>query len=309
MKRRHHYLTASYLVGFSDGESRTSKIYAFDKKDNRLYQTSPENSAVIKDYYTVDSPSLDPNAVEDAFAQVESTAIPILRRTADSLELPIGDDWNIFLYFISLFGARVPRVRNTFADNIAKLGRTIGKVYFANSPNEKIASGLRKAGVEIDKIPDIDSLKDFALGDQYTIDVDQTYQISMILFMAQIIYISLLERDWYLVYRTDNMTNSFVTSDCPLLLKWKDPTLSAWPPGFGLTETRVLFPLTRTAVLVGEYEDVSVNKLRARNNTVRLFNTIQTVSCHRFVYSYECDYGLLNKDRGRTTITGLINSK
>lgn len=50
--------------------------------------------------------------------------------------------------------------------------------------------------------------------------------------------------------------SSFITSDHPISLMWADPRERGRmpPPGFGLTKTQVLFPLSHELAMIGAFE-------------------------------------------------------
>jgi len=55
----------------------------------------------------------------------------------------------------------------------------------------------------------------------------------------------------------------FITSDHPVSLRWKHPEdippFYRDHPGFGLSDTQVVFPLSKSLALIGEFEDVEWN--------------------------------------------------
>ena len=78
-KNKHHVIPASYLAGFSSELSRKGSLFIFDKEQRKMYPNTCENVGYITRYYKVDIEGLDEDAVEDAFADVEGSAIEIIR--------------------------------------------------------------------------------------------------------------------------------------------------------------------------------------------------------------------------------------
>jgi len=309
VKDKHHFVSVSYLVGFTDGTGRSGSIFVYDKQENRIYRNSTENVGYIKGYYKINAVGLTEDAVENAFAEVEAAAIPVLRQMVTHLAMPDGEDLKTFLYFLSLFGSRVPAIRNNFVRSMQELMRITAHVYFANATPEILHRDLKRASIDDNDFSDFEKLKEFALSDRYGIKIDQTYQVSMSIYLANIIYSLLFERNWYFMYRTPNMSNYFVTSDCPLLLIWKEYMPGPYGPGFGLPDTRVVFALDKDVLLLGDLEKVPNRPIRARNRFIRVFNSYHTAMSERFVYSYQEDYGLIDNNGRPVSLADYIEHR
>jgi len=85
----------------------------------------------------------------------------------------------------------------------------------------------------------------------------------------------LIERNWAM-FTTDEKNGLFLTTDRPVLLSWKHPdhvsVMRRASPGFGMSDTEVLFPLTQVALLVGEFDGME-GTFSAPKQLVALANT------------------------------------
>lgn len=72
-QRKHHYLPATFLAGFSkDGGSRRKRsLVAGDKREGRCFRSTAENLALEKDFYAVQGEAA-PMSMEDIWAGYES---------------------------------------------------------------------------------------------------------------------------------------------------------------------------------------------------------------------------------------------
>ena len=66
----------------------------------------------------------------------------------------------------------------------------------------------------------------------------------------------------------------FVTSDHPVVLQWKDPELRnrLYPPGLGLKNTEILFPICNTLAVLGTFEGDEEMQIDASPQLVAKFN-------------------------------------
>lgn len=100
-------------------------------------------------------------------------------------------------------------------------------------------------------------LKLFHDSDQYDIIVPRERHIGLEFHGMDTVLPFLVKRNWALLTTTDSQ-GPFVTTDHPVVLTWKKPEeippLMRQSPGFGMTDTEILFPLTKNALLVGDFE-------------------------------------------------------
>jgi hypothetical protein len=68
-------------------------------------------------------------------------------------------------------------------------------------------------------------------------------------------------RKWMLRYIENDDTGCFITSDMPVVLTWNDlenvPVMMRQSPGYRMTHTEVLFPLSRQLCVVEEFDGAS----------------------------------------------------
>lgn len=309
-KNKHHFIPAAYLAGFGIGNGKRRKrnysIHVFDKELKKKYRNTCANVAFKYRYYKIDVDGFDEDAIEDEFALIEGESLKIIENICLTHKLPVGNEYAFLMTFLGLMATRIPRFRDQINNTLSEIIKLTGKVYFNNERLDEIAVNLKKSGVDLGE-DNIKELKDFVLSGDYSVSIDQGFNLGICLQMAQVLSKLLHERTWYLFYRTDNMSNHFVTSDAPLIITWSDDKLGPYPPGFGLIETRVIFPLNRNIVLVGEFNVEQTEPLRVRNKTIQMFNTYQVLFSQRFIYSYTPEFNYILKKQGELCSNTLIN--
>jgi hypothetical protein len=250
---------------------------------------STRDAAVRANYYTIDAENLPRDFVEDLLSKIEAVVMPIIAKICKDLALPDTSDLQELLYFVGTLFARGPAVRDHWAGQMGNLGRMIAKTTAAANTPDQLRAFFEDAGVDLNGI-DPEDLRDFMAGDDNDISVSQEHQVAAILQQSSVLYQFLRERDWYVCYRTQNMSSKFVIGDCPVILSSTDPAQAGRPVGFGTTDTRVQLPLSSSVVLIGEYIDEPRPSVRCTNRVVRLQNSLQVVYAERFLFSEDEDF-------------------
>lgn len=223
--RRHHYVPKLYLKNFTLKREELDRLWVFDQEAVRQWPATPQGAAHSRDFYQIEDDQ-DPMAVEKWFSGFESEAAPVLNDIINSCRLPpvASKEFGYFVTFLALQIGRVPHIRETlekFFDDVKK------KQDFA----------ARVAGCDPGPFPDF----------------DQTWHVETIMENAEVLRPLLWMRQWSL-WTVANETPDLICSDNPVGLTWTIPDTGPWPPGFGLRNTQVTFPLTRRIMIVGSFE-------------------------------------------------------
>ena len=282
--RRHHYVPAFCLGGFTDIGTKSGQLWVHDLVRGKQYPTSPEKVGLERDFNLLETSEIDALSLEDAFEASETRAAPVISSIAESHDLPVGEDLERLLEFITLLAYRTPAVRNSIADSTAHLARLILDV--ASSSPERwqsfIARFERETGASMTgsyedhrrvirtceiKVHDNDWLRGMTL-----VGVSETLE-------------TMRNRSWSLLVSSDSAA-TFVTCDHPVSLAWtRDELIGGfYQPGFGLNDTRVSIPLTKTCFMMGEYDRPSVTA-RADQTVVALMNAGTALCAQRFLAS------------------------
>lgn len=241
-----HFIPRFYLAGFTKDGRVDSDLHVVDQERIRRWQSTPEKSARWRDFYRL-GPGADPDAVEKALAQLEADWSRVIRQVSETRILPDAGDLTILLTFVAVMAVRVPRFRT----GVGKANeRVLKKVAWYFVHDDKSWKYFKQANSDVGHEID-DSLRDemraFVDADEYTIDMERTWHIEIMLKLAERIVPLLGHRRWHLWTATEEAAD-LICSDSPVSLTYGEP--SPYPPGFATANTILSIPLTRRLALV-----------------------------------------------------------
>lgn len=284
--RRHHYVPAFLLQGFTPSGKRDDFLWIHDQGRGKSWRAKPDNAAHERDYYRVEIPETDPNVVETLFAQVEDRTSPVIRKVIRYHELPDGEDFRSLIEFVTLLALRTPSFRGLYEQNMDHLQRSFAKMMLSKPEVfDQIIEETRKEGVEIPPEITYEGLRDFALDDCYTVETPRTNSVQMLLKMWRELIPVFSARQWSLCFTRPNEAY-FICSDMPVSITPTRPDFPLRYLGFGLPETELTVPLSCGVALVGSYEEPSIIA-EVPFDFVRHVNRRTVSFADRFVYSSE----------------------
>ena len=130
--RRHHYLPASYLAGFTTYGNKDDQFFVLDFQTGKSFKTSPKNVAVERDFNRVNVDGLAPDAIENALAPFEQEAARAIMTVLESSEFPTGMDYHRILNLLCLMAVRNPSLRNTVNQTREQVLRIMAEVIFSD---------------------------------------------------------------------------------------------------------------------------------------------------------------------------------
>lgn len=285
--RQQHFCPKSYLKNFID---KDGYVWAIPQSSLRKqYKAKPENIAKERDFYTLkveDELQHDPYMLEKTFAEIEGKADRVIKKiiTAPQTLTPFLSKKELgeLLSFVGLFAARTSAVRETYNANTQQINKLLMKVVLANK--ERFISTAKKAGLDEMTDKDYFRLKEFHERDEYDIKSTQNSILQNLLHTADTVTNCLLSRNWIL---GKSSKYKFISSDNPVVLSWIEPIYSTRPPGFGLSNTQVILPLTPFLCLVGVFEDIPTGIIELEETDVPSINSIIASRATNYLYSSE----------------------
>lgn len=253
--RQHHWLPQCYLKGFARNRSKNSKLSVLDLRKGAFFETSPRNVGGRRDFNRVEMEGVSPDAVESALAPLEGRFDRILEKLIDTGSMAKGEDYLLLMNFIALMSVRNPRMRETWRDFQERIANRVMDLLLQSEDRwVHQVEKMRKAGVEI---PDIsyEQMRQFNIKRDYTVQVSTQSHVRMELEVLNELIPCLLDRKWTL-FKAPSKSSGFVTSDHPVCLIWASPPYPTMPPGFGLMNTRVVFPVSKEFALEGTFDGI-----------------------------------------------------
>ncbi|MDP2579533.1 DUF4238 domain-containing protein [Shimia thalassica] len=235
--RRHHILPIAYQKQFM---SRPQKIWVFDKKTEKLFETSPKNVSVRRDYNTAltNEKSLDYGSTEQFFGKNESnypTTVSALRSG-----LQASSELDQAIQFMLLQAMRSPKARNLMGDLLLK---------FSPRGEDQLRSlGVEEAGIEL--------LRRARAGDK---DAEQKIGLQSSSHFARGLS-SILAQLWYRPIRIESKLK-LCSGDGPVLYFGVDKSRKKLRAGLPVASKRVLccFPLADDLLLFGDSQKPPVS--------------------------------------------------
>ncbi len=291
--RKHHFIPQLYLSGFTDSGEKKGLLYAHDLREQKTFRAKPANVGFEKDFYKIDVPGVDVDQIEKVFWELEGQAARVLKKIIQLRMLPARrKDYAILMHFIAQVYVRRPSVR----ENLRKTHEQVLRMYTqmaASLPDDDLRAQferVREHNPDIQEV-DLDAFREFARADEYEIEFSQNFHIDNLLtallpVAADTIAPLLALRHWVL-WSAQNGAGHFITTDRPVLLTWtvEVPAFYANSPGFGLENTLVIFPLSKTLAMYGRFEGPRGIVIPATAKQIALINRMMSASVGRFIYS------------------------
>lgn len=205
------------------------------------------------------------------------------------------DDFEILVNFIALMTARVPATRTALAQPLEMLARMFADTMVVTPEHYRAAvERARRSGVDV---PDVDyeTMRDF-VREHMGVAIPQAGHIKQLFQVVDILLPFLAARKWSLLI-AEYGAGDFIASDDPVALTWTStPALPGMaPPGFGLMETDVTFPLSKKLAILGRFEG-EAGRFSADRARVAAINTRTGMYCVRFLCSPSEDFLWLKAD-------------
>lgn len=285
--RHHHYLSQCYLKGFTNGGGKKSKLIVIDVLEKRHFETIPRNVGGVRDFNRIEADGVDPNVLEDALAKFEWAAATALREIGEGASFD-GESRILVLNLVALFAIRSPEMREHWRKFRADIAERIMDLALASKERwESQVRRMKEAGIEVNDAVTYEDIKKFHEGKKYTFEVATEHHIRMEFVGIEAILPYLNQRKWLLVRSTEE-SGPFITTDNPVNLTWREPgkvpPLFRDSPGYGMKDTQVYFPLSRSMALIGEF-DGHEGEVTGTRELISLLNTRMLMFAYKQVYA------------------------
>lgn len=272
--RHHHFLSQCYLKGFTNNGGKKSKLTVIDLKERKVFESNTRNVGGVRDFNRLELEGIDPNYLESSLAEFEGSVATHLRYLEEGGAF-VGETKDVILEFISLLAIRTPAQREHLSSPLKQIAKFIMKSSVSSPQRwEDCKSNYEnEKGKPLPYDLSYEKIRDFVNGDNFEIDVMREFMIGMEMQCVPVITELLHKRDWSLMTISDGQ-ETFITSDNPVCLMWTNPELAhgGYSPGFGLKDTVVLFPVSKSLLLAGEF-DGREGVFDCNDEQIAIFNT------------------------------------
>ena len=281
--RNHHYISQFYLKGFSKNGGTKAKLFVYDKKQQKYFQSNPRNIASKRDFNRISAEGKE-NYIEEHQSQMEAKIAIAFKNTIEATKYPKEDDLSCILTFMALVTLRNPKTRAIFDKLYCDISdKFIGMTM---TSEERYIDQCLQAGFEKEDIIPYKEQKEFIEDKNiYNISINQEVHIQAehqtIDYVSELLH----KRSWYLVVSNET-TGEFITSDYPVssILLDKIPKIYG---GFGMQRTEVSFPISKYLALIGVFEEYNnVDKtIIATTDLVKTINVRTYIFANKQLYS------------------------
>jgi hypothetical protein len=302
--RMHHWISQGYLRGFAR-PGATDHVWAYDFKADKSFTPNTQNVGAVRDFNRVDIDGHAPDVIETAMADFEGQAISAIRATAAGGGLfPDDEARTNILNLMALFAVRNPRFRELRRDFKAHISEGIMDIALSSKEmyEGQIAQAKAAGFVRADAEVSYERARDFHRRKEYTIEVARESQIAEEVKLHDDVLQTLGRREWAVI-RATPASGQFITCDHPVLLRPTRPGITRL--GFGLRAAAVLFPLTKDAFLIGEF-DMDPYVKQASRTDVAALNTEIILEAERQVYASDDTFPIFNPNTGELTTGGQL---
>lgn len=296
ISRHHHYLSQCYLKGFTQGSAKKSKLTVIDLKEKKKFETIPRNVGGMRDFNRVEIEGLDPEVIEKSQSEFESKAAIALINLGNTLDFS-GETKNLILELIGMLAIKSPEMRENLAKPKIKMAKMMLAMSLQNKERWEGQYEQFKAdtGNEFSQGSSYEEMKEFCESQKYELTVTQEHKIHTELLGMKHITELLHMRNWILVKKGE-LTGEFITTDNPVSLTWNYPERVSQflSPGFGLKDTMVYFPVSKSLALVGEF-DRPDEMIEANKGLVSILNSKTIANSYQRIFSSKSNFSYVAK--------------
>lgn len=295
--RNHHYLSQCYLRNFANYHKKKPRLVVVSTHDGSSFETSPRNVGAMRDFNRISTPGVAEDYVEKGIADFEGEVAHALRLIEDGY--PFEDDIKtVLLQFLSMLAVRIPPVRESRDRGLKQMAdMMMGNVVATRERWEAQIAQLRAAGEVVGEVS-YDEARKFYEERQYEIEIPRERHIEWEFKQWQIVLDLLSQRHWALL-KTEDDDSSFITSDNPVSLVWRDeqvvPLIYRRSPGFGYQNTELYFPLTKSYALVGT-NGGNEGTYVVGNQHVSIINGMTIAYASKRVFSPTIEFKVMNSN-------------
>ena len=295
-KRRHHINPRFYLRAFQI-EGEEGRIWRYDSSaSGDALSLSINDAAVKRDYYSHVNPEglRDTEFVENFLSDIEGIVAPVFQKALAFDEL--NDEERVsFAYFVALSWLRAPATRRQSAEMLGAMAKTIA-VASAADPEQYLASFRRfeehNKTEEKDRLSadEIEELRVFSLGDEYTIDVADQMTLLPLAHIQEIAE-TIFQMKWTWIEAPEQC--DFITCDSPVVRDvhpmHRHPMLG---PGLRNKFVVVSLPLSPRLCWVGSWKETAPDAAVVPKNQVKSLNRLCAIHAEQYLYASTRQAGL-----------------
>jgi hypothetical protein len=294
--RQHHYVPQCYLNGFV-ADRKKPKLFAVDFRERRSFSPHPRNVASERDFHRIEADGHPPDALENAFSGFETELDEALRRIVAARSIKSENERAYLFNLIGLIATKNPRLRKMFRDAHERTVKILLDLATATPERWRSQVNMAQKGsfLPSDFDAEYEKMRDFVQRDEYKIETETSMHLAIELGMFDKVLPFIFGRKW-LLFRAPADATGFITSDHPMCLMWSDPAQrGGHPPGLGLPNTQLLFPISTELAIIGSFEFDESDEIDADEQLVAQINGSIILHASRQIYARDDTFPYMMK--------------
>jgi Protein of unknown function (DUF4238) len=279
--KNQHYVPRFYLAGFA----QKNLLAVFDRTAGTIRLQTPERTAYIRNLYTFeDMQDRRRFDIDKMFGYYEDKVSPIILRIA-ARERINDDDREYLTAYLALAALRTPAAISEA--KAVHAGVTKARSLLMFSTDARALSLLRKMeGPDADEETLCEQSKEVTKmirDDAYSVEVDDGFALGESLKKFQVVADAMYPRDWMVLY-TRSDSESFLTSDTPVVQTTTSSQMRHLPLGYGSAHAQLLCPIAHNCAIVMSGDQGRTDRTDITSEALTRFNRTVAADCHRYVY-------------------------
>jgi hypothetical protein len=281
-----HYVPRFYLAGFA----RKNQLAVFDRKTGKTKQRTPEHTARIRHIYTFeDKQGRRRFDIEKLFGYHEDKAAPIIARIA-ARERIDGDEQQYLTAYLALAALRTPAAISEAKAIHAGFLKAQSRLELSSEPSAlRILRELEGPDANEEALRDMAKrMVKMIRDDAYTVKVDDGFALGESLKKFKVLANAMHPRDWMVLY-TRSDSESFLTTDTPIVLTTTNSSTRHLPLGYGSPHAQILCPLAHNCAIVMSGDQGRTGRADITSGALARFNRTVAADCHRYVMGQDAE--------------------
>jgi hypothetical protein len=286
--KRHHYVPAFYLAGFTRLRRRHDHLIVYDREKNEFRTQTPDTSAHQRFYYATEGEHGERDlSIEKFLGELEGAVKPLIDKLTHQ-DVISADERATLALFFALMHTRVPQFERSLNEVADLTQKTLNRLRYPTV--EEVRATMRQIGNERAFPPSATPEEAFSMltGDEFRFEPHRNDTIRMMLHMAIDIGGFFDQMTWHIVHTEAG--SQFVALDAPVVLLPPHDWTGERGYGFLTPGTMTLIPLTAGCALFMENAGAATDHSVMPDEGVHINNKGIVSHSERYVFARDRAY-------------------
>lgn len=286
--KRHHYVPAFYLAGFTRLRKRDAQFAIYDREKNEFRTQTPDSSAHQRFYYATEGEHGERDlSIEKFLGELEGASKPLIDKL-ESQQAISADERATLALFFALMHTRVPQFERSLNEIADLTQKTLNRLRYPTV--EEVRTAMREIERERPFPPSATAEEAFSMltGDEFTFAPHRNDAIRVMLRMAIDIGGLFDQFTWHIVHTESD--SQFLTLDAPVVLLPPHDWTGERGYGFLTPGTMTLIPLTAGCALFMENAGKSIDHRVMPDEGVHINNKGMVSHSERYIFARDRTY-------------------